>query len=61
MRDVIVMAVIPICMIAISIVGVFVFALGTTRGESQIFHECKSFQATVIRGEKFRCELIKEK
>ncbi len=57
MRDVIVMAVIPICMITI----VVAFAFGTTRGESQIFHECKSFQATVIRGEKFRCELIKEK
>jgi len=52
-------AVITICMI--TIVGVFAFAFGTTRGESQIFHECKSFQATVIRGEKFRCELIKEK
>jgi len=56
MRDVIVMAVISICMIAV----VVAFAFGTTRGESQIFHECKSFQATVIRGEKFRCEQVKE-
>ncbi len=44
--------------IAISfMVGVFA---GGIRATSIIQGECKSFQATVIRGEKFRCEQVKE-
>lgn len=35
------------------------FAFGTENAKLQIQHECKSFGATVIKGEKFRCELVK--
>jgi len=44
--------------IAISfMVGVFA---GGIRATNVIRDECKSFQATVIYGQKFRCEQVKE-
>lgn len=36
-----------------------IFSLGESVGKSNILHECKSFQSTVIRGEKFKCESVK--
>lgn len=36
------------------------FALGTENARLRIQHECKSFNATVINAEKFRCEFVKE-
>lgn len=43
--------------IAISIVGVFG---GVILATNVIRDECKSYQATVIYGQKFRCEQVKE-
>lgn len=36
------------------------FAIGSEGARIQIQHECKSFNATVINAEKFRCEFVKE-
>lgn len=36
------------------------FAFGTENARARIKHECKSFSATVIENEKFRCEFVKE-
>ena len=35
------------------------FALGSEGARARIQHECKSFSATVIGSEKFRCEFVK--
>jgi hypothetical protein len=36
------------------------FATGSENARAQIQHECKSFGATVINAEKFRCEFVKQ-
>lgn len=35
------------------------FAFGSENARARIQHECKSFNATVINAEKFRCEFVK--
>lgn len=47
-----------LCVMAVVAAICFFFA-GDSRGKSQILHECKSFQSTVIEGEKFKCESVK--
>lgn len=44
--------------------GLALFLMGFLAGDrsatKEIIHECKSFQSTVIQGEKFRCELVQK-
>lgn len=46
-------------LVVIALLGA-AFSFGSEGARLQIQHECKSFGATVIKGEKFRCELVKE-
>lgn len=50
-------AIAVLVVVALMVAG---FALGTENARTRIQHECKSFNATVINAEKFRCEFVKE-